>query len=168
MRHQLRPSWKASKQGLRRFSFVEQWLNLLHCSLCSCRYSSITYNLCFYAEVRMSAALMGPEVNTPVRMCRRLMWKLITESCSLKADKWDMEAICYIKTGMREVVLLLVCVSIRKAHVRPISKLCFQRKHSWKSKEKTNNVLDISFTVRPALQNFRWFLHFIWSTKMTS
>lgn len=129
---------------------------------------NIQYNLCFCAEVRMSAALAGPEVNTPVRMCRRLMWKLITESCSLKTDKWVMEAICYIKTGMREVVLLLVCVSIRKAHVRPISKLlvCFQKKHSRKSKEKTANELDICSTVRPVLRNFRWFLHFAWHGRL--
>lgn len=116
----------------------------------------------------MSAALAGPEVNTPLRMCRRLMWKLITQSWSLKTDKWVMEAICYVKTGMREVVLLLVCVSIRKAHVRPISKLlvCFQNKHSRKSKEKTSNELDICSTVRPKLRNFRWFLHFTWYARL--
>lgn len=46
-----------------------------------------------------------------------------------------MEAICYIKTGMREVVLLLVCVSIRKAHIRPISYACREN-----IEEKTNNM----------------------------
>lgn len=98
------------------FLCVKQWLNLAPVKPVQLQVTSspITYNLWFYAEVRMSAALMGPEVNTPVRICRGLMWKLITESCSLKTDKWVMEAICYIKTGMREVVLVQVCVSIRK------------------------------------------------------
>lgn len=58
-----------------------------------------------------------------------------------------MEAICYIKTGMREVVLLLVCVSIRKAHISPISYACREN-----IEEKTNNM-----DLTPAVQ---WDQHY--------
>lgn len=75
-----------------------------------------------------------------------------------------MEAICYMKTGTREVVLLLVCVFQLGKHTSGqflnywyVFRISIAKK---KSKEKTSNGLDICSTVRPMLRDFRWFLYF--------
>lgn len=75
------------------------WLHILN---------SISTMLPFYAQVRMSASLEGPEINTPVCTCGWLMWKLISESCFLRTDKWLIVAICYIEQAWGSLTLRIL------------------------------------------------------------
>lgn len=70
------PAEENKESGGFLVSWIVSWFNLLK-PIWLHIWNGISNMLPFYAEVRMSTSLEGPEINTPVCTCGWLMWKLI-------------------------------------------------------------------------------------------